>query len=658
MGSTDLVLEILVVLCAAVIGAWTFEKLRLPAVAGLLLSGAAVGPGGFGLVEDADRVRVFAEFGVALLLFEIGLEMPIDALARGWRRAVVSGALQVSLTIAAVAGLATLFGLPVETAIVIGMLVSLSSTAVAMRVLAQRGEVDTPHGQLSVGVLLFQDLCLVPFLLAIPILSGEVPRDPTSLVLTIGRDLLAVGALLAVARLVLPWGLEHVAKLRSPDLFSMFAFVLAVGSAVAAEAMGLTLAVGAFIAGLVVNASPYSHQIFAEMVPLRGVLLGIFFTSVGMLLDPRAALGVWDGVLLFVGSVVMIKTAIIVVVVAGVVRQGLRIGLLTGIALAQTGEFSFVLAEAAAPSGLLDHSLSQIFIAGSICTLMATPFLIQSAPCLAWKIAGLLDRGPRDSEAAEPAAVEISEHVVIVGYGLAGKTLARILQASNIAYRIVEQNPLLYREAQTRKEPVLLGDATRGSILERVAVNRAKLVSIAINDAAATRRCVAAIRDVAPDVQIIVRARYVRDLDVLFADGATEVVAEEFESTIDLFNKVLRAFEIPPQTIAQFSDAMRMERYEFMRESSEIPLDPWLAEVLQEISSEWIEVPWHSSQQRSLADLEIRKQTGASVLAVRRGDDTTPNPPADFAIHAGDSLLVLASPPELRKLRELLAGIE
>jgi CPA2 family monovalent cation:H+ antiporter-2 len=345
-------------------------------------------------------------------------------------------------------------------------------------------------------------------------------------------------------------------------------------------------------------------------------------------------------------------------VVAGVVRQGIRIGILTGVGLAQTGEFSFVLAEAAAPSGLLDPAMSQIFIAGSICTLIATPFLVRSAPALAWKLAGLFDRQRPDVEAAGPPKEEVSEHVVIVGYGLAGKTLARILQASHIAYRIVEQNPLLYKEAHARQEPVTFGDATRGSILERLAVDRAKLVSIAINDAAATRRCIAAIRDVAPDVLIIVRARYVHDLDVLFADGATEVVAEEFESTIDLFNKVLRTFEIPPQTIAQFSDAMRMERYEFMRESSEIPLDPWLAEVLQDTSSEWIDVDWRTSLERSLVELEIRARTGANVLAVRRGDATTPNPPAEFAIRSGDSLLVLASPAELRQLRELLAGIE
>jgi len=654
----DFVAEILIVLCAAVVGAWVFEKWRLPSVAGLLISGAVVGPGGLAFVEDADRVRLLAEFGVALLLFEIGLEMPIESLARGWRRSVASGALQVSLTIAVVAGLAVAVGIGGETAIVIGMLVSMSSTAVAMRVLAKRDEVDTPHGQLSVGILLFQDLCLVPFLLAIPILSGEVPRDPTTLALKIGQDLLALVALLAIARLVLPWSLERVARLRSPDLFSLFAFVLAVGSAVVAEQAGLTLAVGAFIAGLVVNASPYAHQIFAEMVPLRGVLLGVFFTSVGMLLDPMAAIERWDGVLLFVASVVLLKSAIIFGVVAGVVRQGLRTGLLTGIGLAQTGEFSFVLAGAAAPSGLLDESLSQIFIAGSICTLIATPFLVELAPRLVWKLTTLLDRGPAASPDATRSAEGPADHVVIVGYGLAGMTLARILKASDIRYRIVEQNPTLYADAKSRDEPALFGDATRGSILVRAGVERAKVVSIAINDPAATRRCIGAIRNLAPDVRIIVRARYVKELDRLFADGATDVVAEEFESTIDLFNKVLRAFGIPPQTITQFSDVMRMERYEFMRESTEIPLDPWLAEVLHDVASEWLDVPWSTPTQRTLAALGIRAQTGASVLAVRRGDATTANPPADFTIRSGDSLLVLASAPELRQLRELLARIE
>jgi CPA2 family monovalent cation:H+ antiporter-2 len=657
MGPTSFVLEVLLVIGAAVIGAALFERLRLPAVAGLLVTGAIVGPGGLGLVEDPDRVRVLAEFGVALLLFEIGLELPIEALRRVWRVAALSGALQVSVTVAGVAFLATAAGAPVATAIVMGMLVSLSSTALVMRVLAQRGETDAPHGRLSVGILLFQDLCLVPFLLSVPILSGEVEREWEPLALAIGQDILALGVLFGAARFLLPWLLERIARLQSPDLFSLFAFLMAIGSALAAEAMGLTLAVGAFIAGLVVSASPYSHQLFAEVVPLRGVLLGIFFTAVGMLFDPDVAVEAWRGILLFVGGVVIVKTGIIVVVLALVLRQGLRIGILTGLGLAQTGEFSFVLADAAAPAGLLDESLQQVFVAGSVLTLIATPFLVRGAPYLARALGGGIERlglAPDVAAGADAA----SDHVVIVGFGLAGRTLGRVLKASDIPYRSVDQNPHTVAEAQRRGEPVLFGDATRAAILENLAVRRAKLVCVAINDPAATRRCISVVRALAPDVRIVVRAHYVQELDQLFAAGATEVVAEEFESTIDLFSKVLRAFDIPSQAIAHFADAMRMEGYEFAREADALPIDPWLAEVLQEVATEWVDVPESAVGERSIFALGIRSRTGANVLAVQRGGVTTPNPPPEFAIRAGDSLLVLASPTAVRQLRDLLGIID
>lgn len=648
-------LEILIVISAAVIGAAAFERLRLPGVAGLLVAGAIVGPGGLGWVEDAERVRALAQFGVALLLFEIGLELPIEALRHVWRRALLSGALQVSLTIVAVAALASALGVRIEMAIVIGMLASLSSTAVVMRVLAQRGELDAPHGQLSVGILLFQDLCLVPFLLAVPILSGDVAHEPRALALRIGQDVLALAIFFGAARFLLPWVLERIAFLRSPDLFSLFAFLMAVGSAVAADEMGLTLAVGAFIAGLVLNASPYAHQLFAEVVPLRGVLLGIFFTAVGMLLDPGVAIARWSEVLLFVGSVVILKTGIIVAVLVLVLRQGLRIGVLTGVGLAQTGEFSFVLAEAAAPAGLLDESLEQVFIAGSVLTLIITPFLVRGAPWLAsWLTRGVESLQPR----SEVGADDVGHHVIIAGYGLAGRTLARVLRASNIPYRVVDQNPRLVAAAKDRGEPALFGDASRASILERVGVKRAELVCIAISDPEATRRCLSTVRALAPGVRVVVRARYVRELDQLFAAGATDVVAEEFEATIDLFNKVLRSFGIPQQTITDFSEAMRMEGYEFMRESIELPIDPWLAEVLQAVSTEWVDVPAGPAVGRSIVDLHIRARTGANILAVRSGGVATPNPPSDLVIRDGDALLVMASPAEIRQLRALLRTVE
>jgi CPA2 family monovalent cation:H+ antiporter-2 len=657
MGPPDFILEVLLVISAAAIGAAVFERLRLPAVAGFLVMGAVVGPGGLGLVEDPDRVRVVAEFGVALLLFQIGLELPIDALRRVWRMSALSGALQVSLTVAGIAALALAFGARLETAIVMGMLVSLSSTALVMRVLAQRGEVDAPHGRLSVGILLFQDLCLVPFLLVVPILAGEVGSRPEQLALSIGKDLLALGVLFGVARFLLPWLLARVAGLKSSDLFSLFAFLLAIGSALAAEKMGLTLAVGAFIAGLVVSASPYAHQLFAEVVPLRGVLLGIFFTAVGMLFDPGAAAEAWRGILLFVGGVVILKTGIIVFLLAVVLRQGLRIGILTGLGLAQTGEFSFVLAGVAAPAGLLDPTWQQIFVAGSVLTLIATPFLFDGAPRLARVLVGGIERMGLGTD-EETEADELCNHAVIVGCGHAGQTLGRVLSASSIPSCSVDQNPRLVGEAQKRGEPALFGDATRAPILERLGVRRAKLVCIAINDPAATRRCISVVRSLAPDVMIVARAHYVQELDQLFAAGATEVVAEEFESTIDLFSTVLRVFGTPHEAIAHFADLMRMEGYEFTRAAEELPLDPWLSEVLQEVSTEWIEVPETMRGEHSILDLQIRFRTGVSILAVRRAGATTVNPPPEFAIRANDSLLVLASSTGLRQLRELLEAVD
>ncbi|MEE8165449.1 MAG: NAD-binding protein, partial [Myxococcota bacterium] len=288
-------------------------------------------------------------------------------------------------------------------------------------------------------------------------------------------------------------------------------------------------------------------------------------------------------------------------------------------------------------------------------TLIITPLLVRGAPRLAsWLTRGAESLQPR----SEVGADDVGHHVIIAGYGLAGRTLARVLRASNIPYRVVDQNPKLVAAAKDRGEPALFGDVTRASILERVGVKRAELVCIAISDPEATRRCMSTVRALAPGVRVVVRARYVRELDQLFAAGATDVVAEEFEATIDLFNKVLRSFGIPQQTIADFSEAMRMEGYEFMRESIELPIDPWLAEVLQAVSTEWVDVPAGPAVGRSIVDLHIRARTGATILAVRSGGVATPNPPSDLVIRDGDALLVMASPAEIRKLRALLRAVE
>ncbi len=315
MEVTHFLTDLVLLMVFATAGVALFERFRLPAIAGFLVVGALLGPGGVGLVSDPEQVRALAEFGVVFLLFEIALELPTDKLWRLWRISLLAGGLQVVLTVILVAAASSFLGVPPRTALVLGLLVAMSSTALVMGILNERGEIDAPHGQLVVGILLLQDICIVVFLLVIPILAGEEPTSAYPFLMALARAAAALAVFFVAARFILPRMLERVAKLRSQELFSMVAVLVVVGAAVSAERIGLTLAVGAFLAGLAVSSTPYGHQLFAELIPLRGVLLGVFFTAVGMLFDPEIALQHAGGVLLFVSAAVPLKAGIIVAVV-------------------------------------------------------------------------------------------------------------------------------------------------------------------------------------------------------------------------------------------------------------------------------------------------------------------------------------------------------
>jgi CPA2 family monovalent cation:H+ antiporter-2 len=273
--------------------------------------GALIGPGGLGWIGDPDRVKALAELGVVFLLFEIGLELPLDRLRRMWRSSLIAGGLQVAGTLGVVAVIAMLLGVAPRAAAVLGGLVAMSSTALVIGVLAQRGELDAPHGQLAIGILLFQDLCVVPFLLAVPILAQGAGAQLGQVLLAFVRAIAVLAVFAAVARFLLPGVLERVARLRSREIFTMTAFLAVIGSAVVAEKVGLTLSVGAFIGGLVLSLSPYAHQLYAEVLPLRGVLLGTFFTAVGMLFDPATAAREWPAVLAYTAGVVVLKSGLV-----------------------------------------------------------------------------------------------------------------------------------------------------------------------------------------------------------------------------------------------------------------------------------------------------------------------------------------------------------
>jgi CPA2 family monovalent cation:H+ antiporter-2 len=638
--------ELVVLLVAAALGVALFERLRLPPVVGFLVTGAVIGPGVLGVVGDPDRVLELAEFGVVFLLFEIGLELPADRLRRSWRVTLVAGGLQVALTLATAAGAALWLGAPPPLAVLVGMLVAMSSTALVVRLVSERGDLDTPYGQLAVGILLFQDLCVVPFLLAVPLLATQ-GTSLGDVAWAVGRAVAALGVFTGLTRFVLPPLLDRVARMRSQELFTLVAVVIVIGSAVAAEAGGLSLAVGAFLAGLALRASPYGAQLFAETLPLRGVLLGVFFTAIGMLLDPAAALENWAGVALVAGGSLFGKALIVFAVLVFALRQGARVSVLTALALAQTGEFSFVLARAALDHGLLDVQGTQTFVAGSVISLIATPFLIRAGPLLASRLAG--ESEPGEARATTP----VSGHVVLIGYGLSGRTLARVLRSLGTRVLALDTNAAAVSDAIERGEEVVYGDATRAAMLARLGVAGARVVVVAINDARATHDVVSALRAQRVTAPVLVRTRYVAEVDRIEEAGANRVVADEVEGTLDLLGQLLEALGHARGAVDRFVGELRDEGYGFVREPSPLGLDPWLVELLESVGTEWVDLgPAH--RPATLGELDLRARSGASVLAVERMGNMSPNPVADMEIGPGDRLLLFGDAPALARARALL----
>ena len=646
-------IEAVVLLALASAGLAATERLRLPSVVGFLVVGAIAGPGALGLVSDPDAVRELAELGVVFLLFEIGLELPLERVRTLWRPALIGGGFQVAFTLALVSSTTAALGLPLPAALVVGAGVSMSSTAIVLRLLTDEGQIDAPSGQLSVAVLLMQDLAIVPFLLLVPLLAGDVAGG-AGIALAIAKMILALVFVGFSVWFLVPRLLDRVAQNRGGELFSLFALLIVLGSALTAEALGLTLAVGAFLAGVAASGSPYAHQLFSEVVPLRGVLLGIFFTAVGMFFSPAQVADAPFTLLFDVIAIMLGK--MLIVLFAGVVllRRSLRVSLEAGLSLAQMGEFAFVLLGVASQAGVIEPILQARVVAASIVTLVMSPFLIRYAPSIASAVAERLGHpGANFTDESPLPEADAGERVVVIGYGPAGQTLIRLLRSLDVPFIAVDTNPSAALEARGTGEPVIYGDATRPQVLRHLEVWDARLVAVAISDPLATRRIVSRIRAMAPDTPVLARTRYVREVDRLSMAGADVVVAEEFEGSIELIARALENFEVPTGAIARFTEALREEGYGAIRAPAALPIDPWLIELLEHTDTEWVEVPFHVTDRPTLGSLDLRARTGGNVLVLERGESSHPNPTPDFALEPGDRLLVLGDSEALLRVRAL-----
>jgi CPA2 family monovalent cation:H+ antiporter-2 len=637
--------DLSIVLAIATAVALVFGRLHLSVVAAFLVAGAILGPTGAGLVSESGMVDALAEIGVALLLFTVGMEISLANLGKMRLRILQGGGVQLSATILLAVAVLSLARFPLAEATFIGFVLSLSSTAIVLKVYADRMEIDSGHGKISIGILLFQDMAVIPMMLLIPSFRQWETAQFSSVVFTLVKAGVGVGVILLAARFVIPLLLKEVIRLNSREILAMTVLCLILGTAWVARWWGLSLAMGAFLAGMVISESVYVHEIAAQIFPFRDVFNGVFFISVGMLLDLPFLVRHLP-MILFISVTVVLLKGFCAGAAIRTLKYPWRVSVIGAVGLAQIGEFSFLLMSEGFRDGLVGTDVYQYLLAVAILTMVATPFLIRGAPWAARFFVRRVVRGdePEEPAAESPEAGRIDNHVIIAGYGMNGKNLALVLRSTHVPYLVVDLNDALVREGREAGEPVFFGDVNNPEILDRVGVDRARTLVLAISDPMATRRAVAVARRANPGLTILVRTRYVADVDDLISLGANAVIPEEFETSVEIFSRVLHEYHVPAHIIAQQEELIRSGTYRILRERVPSRSGGLLSEFEEFLRRKVIELfyispdsPWAG---RTIRDLPFENGAGIVLLAVLRKDHAIIQPSPEETIEAGDKLVL------------------
>ena len=628
--------DIVAIFCLSIGVLLVCHQVKIPPIVGFLLTGVLCGPTALGLVQNPHAVELLAEIGVVLLLFSIGLEMSGEELMRLKRPVFVGGTAQVVLTVGAFMCLGVLTGQTWQQSMMYGFLASLSSTAIVLSRLQQKAQSESPQGRLDFSVLIFQDIAVVPMMLAIPILAGRGDTDLGGMLVSAGRTLVILVGGWVLARHVVPRIMQLVLRTRSKELMLMTVLGLC-----------FAIALGAFLAGLLLSGSEYSLNVLEGILPFKDVFTSLFFISVGMLLDVGFLVHHLDKVFLFAALLIFLKSILSLPPML-LVGYPLRVSILAAMSLAQIGEFSFVLARSAVNSGLMDNDGYQMFLAASIVTMMLTPTVMEIAP----KVASFVSRHmhmPVDEEAAAQRDESLKDHLIIVGFGVGGKHLARTAREAGIPYVILEMNP----ETVSRyggKEPIHGGDASKPLVLEHFGIQSARVIAVVISDPSAVRAITAVARKLNPKVHIVVRTRFLGEVDALRRLGANDVIPEDFETSIEIFSRVLGHYLVPRQTIERFVNSIRHEYYNMARQLRMTGMDlPSLAdEVLTGLEVVACKVePGCALDGKRLMDTSLRKKYGVTVVGIRHAGQIIPSPGGDAFLHGDDTVFLFASPASL-----------
>ncbi len=651
--------EMVILFGLAVLNVTIFRRLRFPPIIGFLFTGIIAGPYALGLIKDTHQVEQMAEIGVVLLLFAIGIEFSLKELMRIKYLVFWGGGLQLGLTILVTALLSLAFGFAFRQSVFLGFLVALSSTAILMKLLTDAGEMDTPHGKMSLGILIFQDLCLVPLMLLTPFLAGKGEGLQGILVVSAKAAVVVLCAHFG-ARFAVPWIFEQVVKTRSRELFILTIILIGFGTAWITSQAGLSLALGAFIAGLAISESEYSHQALGDIIPFRDAFMSLFFISAGMLLDPSAVLRNPVLVLSLILTIILMKT---IITSGSAVSIGLpmRVAIITGFSLAQVGEFSFVLSLEGLKQGLLSPESYQVFLAASVATMALTPFCLWISRPVADHVTARLParftRG-KGALAARERRLTLSDHVIIVGFGLNGRNLSRVLKHLKVPHAVIETNPFTVNAEKRRGNQIIFGDGSNREVLDHARIDSARIIVVAISDAAAARRIAALAREINPGIYIIVRTRYVMEVEPLFRLGVNEVIPEEFETSVEILSRVLRKFLLPQDEIEECIEDVRRDGYEMLRgvsrrHSHAVGITGYLAGA--EVGT--FKVHRGSALEgQSLREGTLRSKSGVTVVAIKRGEEMVANPDPVWELREGDVVLLLGTPEQLKAAGKFFLG--
>lgn len=648
--------DLVVILGISIVVLFVCSSIRIPAIIGYLLTGMIVGPYGLGGVADIHAVEILAEMGVILLLFAIGIEFSIEQFIRLKTVVVVGGFLQTGISVLLVLLLLVVFGLSSNKAVFIGFLVALSSTAIVLKLLQDRGEIESPTGRSALSLLIFQDLIIIPMLLITPILAGQSDNVTQSLLLMTGKAFVLIASGFLISKFIFPNLLFQIIRLRNRELFLLT--VIATGCSIAwvSSSLGLSLGLGAFLAGLIISESEYSHQALEGIIPFRDVFMSFFFVSIGMLLNIQGLIEMLPQVL-GLTAFVLIAKALIGCLALVLIGMPLKIAIITGLAICQIGEFSFVLIEFGRHYELITDDFFQLFLSVSVCSMLLTPVIISFSGQIANVILMLpfpvvmrngFQTGKQWMSVAEHK--ELDNHLVIIGFGINGRNLAQAAKTVDIPYIICEMNPDTVVIEREKGEPIYYGDATQEPVLDLASIRKARVLVIAIGDASATRGITKVARKMNPNLYIIARTRFIGEVQPLHDLGADEVIPEEYETAVAIFHRLLKKYLLPDEQIQDLLNSIRSGDYMWFRDrSSECPSTVKdLQEHLSGMEITSMCVPEQSPLiHQSLQELNLRKTYGISVLAIRREGEFFANPDSTIIINEGDMLVILGNSQQI-----------